>query len=210
VTTNYLGPCSIDGCSRQAVRCTDWGNLCETHRKRVARVGDGSTLSEPVQERDPRKRVIEVALAYADAESEKEFARAAADLEAVSVELAELKRAHKRLIAAGAAAGEDVLREGERRLRRRLNDAIKRGMAAARAGGARLGRPPRLDREAAVHAVRAAGDNVRKAAKMLGVDEAVVRRALVRGYGGKLGISPHGSMHAWSPPAPPDSDPEKP
>lgn len=200
-----LGPCGIEDCRKAATRRTAHGNLCETHRKRLSpsRAG-GVGLTAPVQARieDPREKLYEAAHELSDAEADEEYAKAEQDIESAAIALVRVKKARGKLDKAAEAYGS-----------LRLRERIRAGMAQAKAEGVRMGRPPKLDFHAAVHAVKSAG-GVAAAAQALGVSENAVRRALKRLPSVTLTLSEgapaHGDLHAlkesFRPPEPPDSE----
>lgn len=125
---------------------------CDFHEKRYQR---GQSLTAPKQERlSPKERLLEAAYRFAesDAEDDAEYERRAREL---------LKAARQ---TAPVAHGE----------------LVRRGMAAARAGGRSMGRKPVLEPQEALDLVRREG-SVAGAARARGVSRWTVRRALARG-----------------------------
>ena len=168
MTTEYLGPCSIDGCPNNAARNTPHGLLCDSHRRRLTPGRQGGVdLTAPLQARlPPRERFRELALAYAEAESEVEYAKAEGDLDAAAEAKATVKTALAKLEKAAEVYGLSVLKE-------RQHDGQKK----AREEGRFPGRVPKLDKYTAALAVKEAG-SVKAAAEKHGMSESAVRRAL--------------------------------
>lgn len=186
MTTDFLGPCVVDGCTRPATRNTAHGLCCESHRKRVGRTGTLDSL-EPIKEQLPlRERLRSVALEYAEAESDADFAKADGDLDGAAEAIAKSKRIFHRLHQVAETLGSELARK-------RLNESIKEAMARARDAGVHLGRPPRLTFEQAYAAVAEHG-SVAAAARALGVHEKTVHRTLKR-TDKRSTPSVHGDLH---------------
>lgn len=136
------------------------GAYCAYHLKRAQR---GKSLSAPKTERLPvEKRLHEAVLSLADFDSEDDEAYYA-------------KWRHVLSLSRQVGAKE-------------RNKRIQQGLAAARARGVRLGRPPKLTAEMASELLREAG-SIRRAAAILRVDRKTVRSALNGGE--KTKITPH-------------------
>jgi hypothetical protein len=125
---------------------------CDFHRRRLDR---GKPLTAPKKVRlNPRERLHEAALAWADADAENEAA---------------YQKAATELLKAARAMAPQV-----------AGDVIRQGMAEARQRGVRLGHPPRLTHSEALQAVSRHGSL--KAAVRAGVaSRNALRRALRRG-----------------------------
>lgn len=175
-----IGPCAIDGCDRPADRRTPMGNLCPAHRKRTlpSRAG-GLKLSAPITPRlDPRAKLIEAALAYAQAEEDGDFEVAA-----------------EQLVVAAKRYAPAAVEELQRRTHMAWRKSIRLGIARKKAAGVewRPGPPPVVTPERAREAVTRAG-SVRKAAVALGVTRRTVQRALRRAAGNP--VTPTASVPA--------------
>lgn len=78
-----LGPCTITDCENRAEKHSPLhGPICSTHRKRLTPARMGRTpLDAPVKKkRSPLERLYDAALAYADAEDDLDYRRAASNL----------------------------------------------------------------------------------------------------------------------------------
>lgn len=107
-------------------------------------------MSEPVLER-PRSKIDvlrEVALRYADADTDEDF-----------------RRADENLVKASARAAYEA-----------VSERIRRGIAERRARGERVGRAPKVEPERAARLAARVG--VAKAAALLGISQRTVYRAL--------------------------------
>jgi DNA invertase Pin-like site-specific DNA recombinase len=133
--------------------------LCEAHEKRKQR---GQSLTAELAERlTPKQRLLEACNRWIETDPEDDVAYEANERAVV--------RAAKAF--APATTGE----------------IIREALAAARARGVRLGRPPELQPEDARRMVKRLG-TITLAARALGVDRKTVRAALGRGE--KTGILP--------------------
>lgn len=146
--------CSFPECDEPVFR----DELCSTHTKQQQR---GKALS-PIQERlTPKQKLFEAVIAWADADS--------CDEEAYSEKERALLYAAR--VYGKGSTGEDTWTAAIER--QRCVDAIRAGIAAARARGVRLGRPPVIN---AVDVVRMlnAGKSRRETAREMGVSKSRV------------------------------------
>lgn len=161
-----LGPCSISECPNRADRDTIRGALCAAHRRRQqpSRAG-GLKLSAPITPRlDPRAKLLEAALAYAQAEEDGDFAEA-----------------EEQLVVAAKRYAPASVEEMQRRTHMAWLKSVKAGIARRKAAGRswRPGPAAELTPEQARDAVAKAG-SIRKAARALGMNRRTVQRALRR------------------------------
>jgi hypothetical protein len=142
--------CTEEGCHREARR----RGLCWAHIKRtIPSRGARPPSSTPVAERgiNPQDRLAEAIHSYVDAESDEEFSRARDNL--------------RKVIAAARPSA--------------IGELTREALAALKAQGVRLGRPPKVKAEAAVLVIQAA-PSVRVAAEQLGVSARTLYRLLRR------------------------------
>lgn len=191
-----LGPCSIDGCPNQADRdLSAHGLLCSAHRRRLqaSRAG-GKALHEPVAKQQPSGEYLrDMILRYADLDSEDDdaFDRAEEELDNVSKLAGTKKVAFERVKRAMERYGSELAQKEH-------GNAVRLGQAEAKAKGVRIGRPPKLDRLGAEHAVKTHGGVV-AAAAALGVSRVTIWKALLEVKKVRV-VSEHGDLHSWSPP----------
>lgn len=169
-----------------------WGPLCPGHRKRLLPSREGGTrLSAPIQKRKSAgEQVKELAIAYANAEEDSDYAKAERDMDEYARKVAEAKRTIARLERALERYGPDAIAK-------RISEQTKKALAELKAQGVRLGRPLKLDAEAARHLLKQAG-SLRKAAALAGVGISTLQRALGRSK--TVPVNEHGKLHGWRPP----------
>lgn len=182
-----LGPCSISECPNRADRDTIRGALCAAHRRRQqpSRAG-GLKLSAPITPRlDPRAKLLEAALAYADAADDEEV----------------FAEAEEQLVVAAKRYAPASVEELQRRTHMAWLKSVKAGIARRKAAGLpwRGGPPPTITPEQARDAVQSAG-SIRKAARLLGVNRRTLQKALRRSAGSPC-TTPNGV------PVSPDTEP---
>lgn len=138
--------CSVAECPNPAVS----GELCEAHIKRRQR---GKPMTAPVLQRPANalERLTEAALAYAEAEGDREWTRARDNL-------------RKAASAYGQRGG---------------GEAIRAALAELRAQGVRLGRPMKVEHHD-IQALILVHGSQKRTAVALGVSVRTVRRALRR------------------------------
>lgn len=185
------GPCVIedengDPCPNEAKRMSNHGPICDSHRRRLTpKRSGGLPLRAPIQAwQDPREKLREAAIAMADADSEDDDGWKAADMKLAKVAITYASGVVKSLFEGPS--------EAERR-----NEYRARALAAMERG-VQYGPAPKINRDAAAHAINAAGGKVREAARALGVTHWSLMRAMKR-TGADSENSHHWRLHSLSP-----------
>lgn len=167
---NDLRSCSVDSCPNQADRQTKFGPLCPAHRKRTlpsrAKAGSKKLFESVAKREEFLRRWREVALEYAEAETDEQFDAA--------------ERKMLSLLQSVLDDGTSELSKAASQLSEARSLAIRRGMARRRNAGLLISRPLSYTRQGVMAALAKTG-SVKGAAKLLGCSLNTVYRLCDKG-----------------------------